>query len=517
MKTSKRLSRMFMILILTAVMLIPLAICQSMRSSSYADSDDFDVSMFGLYTIVYGNGYDSSYFKEGESPDFDLALSWSRFSEGLYSASVTMSFDDLKDMIQSHFYNTDGLEEYLIKYSGEENGKSFKYDKETQEVTLYPMGGGGGADESLVKVQDDVYYGDGELYCSWMKGDTLLRRCVITFRDGAIYSFQPEEKVNQIKVDPMVYDSMLMGLPGDTLTLKASLYQYYQSDMKEEYPDGVSYRWTLDGKVLEENASSIEFTFPEEERDLEIMIEGFLPGSDKSGDPDCTYRIDAASSRCDLSITGTVFGSSKAANFRKLTVGQPYMFCLNGAFFGWNIGNPEGTPFYIYEITGPDKKQIAIAQDAYEGGKKYSTFSDNGAIYGGGMPYRILTFNVPGKYRIDGTIYRFGEIFEYTGTSVSAQVEGTSISKVTPAKKKLTVKWKKQTKGTTSYQIMTALDKKFKKSKKTVNVSGSKATSKVIKGLKSKKTYYVRIRTAVKVNGKTYYSSWSKVKTAKTK
>ncbi|MDD6620781.1 MAG: hypothetical protein PUE75_06810 [Eubacteriales bacterium] len=48
-----------------------------------------------------------------------------------------------------------------------------------------------------------------------------------------------------------------------------------------------------------------------------------------------------------------------------------------------------------------------------------------------------------------------------------------------------------------------------------------KNTSKTIKNLKSKKKYYVRIRTYknVKLNGKTVkvYSSWSKVKSVKTK
>ncbi len=37
------------------------------------------------------------------------------------------------------------------------------------------------------------------------------------------------------------------------------------------------------------------------------------------------------------------------------------------------------------------------------------------------------------------------------------------------------------------------------------------------KKLKTKKTYYVRIRTYKTVNGKNYYSAWSGVKKAKTK
>ena len=71
------------------------------------------------------------------------------------------------------------------------------------------------------------------------------------------------------------------------------------------------------------------------------------------------------------------------------------------------------------------------------------------------------------------------------------------------------------------YQIQLATDKKFKKNKKTVTISKQKTTKTTVKKLKAKKKYYVRIRTYknVKYQGKTIkvYSSWSKVKTIKTK
>jgi len=50
-----------------------------------------------------------------------------------------------------------------------------------------------------------------------------------------------------------------------------------------------------------------------------------------------------------------------------------------------------------------------------------------------------------------------------------------------------------------------------------VKVKKNKTTSSTVKKLKAKKKYYVRIRTYKKVNGKTYYSGWSKVKNVKTK
>lgn len=96
----------------------------------------------------------------------------------------------------------------------------------------------------------------------------------------------------------------------------------------------------------------------------------------------------------------------------------------------------------------------------------------------------------------------------------------TRIAKLTPGSKKITVRWKKQTVQTSGYQIQYATSARFKNAKK-LTISKNKTTLKTIKKLKSKKKYYVRIRTykTVKVNGKTQkiYSSWSKTKTVKTR
>ncbi len=94
--------------------------------------------------------------------------------------------------------------------------------------------------------------------------------------------------------------------------------------------------------------------------------------------------------------------------------------------------------------------------------------------------------------------------------------KSAKIKKVKPAKKAVSVEWKKVS-GVKGYQIQVATDKKFKKNKKTVTVKKQKTTKVTIKKLKAKKKYYVRIRTYKTVNGKKVYSSWSKVKTVKTK
>lgn len=113
---------------------------------------------------------------------------------------------------------------------------------------------------------------------------------------------------------------------------------------------------------------------------------------------------------------------------------------------------------------------------------------------------------------------------QYSGTmdtSFDINPKGTSISKVSGAKKACTVKWKKQsgkmaTARIQGYEIRYSTSSKMT-SAKTKTVKGYKSTSKKITKLKAKKKYYVQVRTYRKVNGKTYYSPWSKVKSVKTK
>ena len=93
--------------------------------------------------------------------------------------------------------------------------------------------------------------------------------------------------------------------------------------------------------------------------------------------------------------------------------------------------------------------------------------------------------------------------------------KGTKITSLKKGRKQAAVKWKKQTKQTDGYEIQYSTKKDFSKSVKTKRITGKKKTSAVIKKLKAKKTYYVRIRTWKKVNGERYYSLWSSAKKVK--
>lgn len=103
-----------------------------------------------------------------------------------------------------------------------------------------------------------------------------------------------------------------------------------------------------------------------------------------------------------------------------------------------------------------------------------------------------------------------------TKNTETVKPKKTSIKKLSKGKKKFTVTWAKVS-GVKGYQIQYSSDKKFKKNNKSVTVTKQRTTKATVKKLKSKKKYYVRVRTYKTVNGKKIYSSWSKVKSVKTK
>lgn len=107
----------------------------------------------------------------------------------------------------------------------------------------------------------------------------------------------------------------------------------------------------------------------------------------------------------------------------------------------------------------------------------------------------------------------------YSGTktySYKIIPKGTTVLSLTsPKSKKIKLKWKKNTTQTTGYQIWYSTSKSFK-TKKSIKLS-NKTHSKTIKVDKSKKIYYIKIRTYKTVGNTNYYSSWSKTYKIKAK
>ncbi|WP_026669960.1 fibronectin type III domain-containing protein [Butyrivibrio sp. AE3006] len=97
------------------------------------------------------------------------------------------------------------------------------------------------------------------------------------------------------------------------------------------------------------------------------------------------------------------------------------------------------------------------------------------------------------------------------------EVIPTSITKVTSTDDSVTIKWKKQPKQSSGYQIQYSSDKKLKKKVKTVTINNPNKGTKKISKIEQDKNYYVKIRSYYKVGSKIVYSKWSKVKKIRTK
>ena len=88
--------------------------------------------------------------------------------------------------------------------------------------------------------------------------------------------------------------------------------------------------------------------------------------------------------------------------------------------------------------------------------------------------------------------------------------------KVKGKKKAILVKWTRQKDQVTGYQVQYSLKSNFKGAK-AKRVKQNKTKSLTIGKLKSKKKYYIRIRTYKKIGTAYYYSPWSKKRSIKTR
>lgn len=197
------------------------------------------------------------------------------------------------------------------------------------------------------------------------------------------------------------------------------------------------------------------------------------------------------------------------------------------------IGNYTGTKTMSFDITKKDIKDLTF------------TPSLDSTVYNYTGAYRTPAVSVVYKDAMDkdgkvqsytlkkGTDYNVlyednksvgtaTVIFTGSGNFKGLHVENftirpqtTVLRKLVKGKKQFNAVWKKQTTQVSGYQLQYATNKKFTSSKKVT--IGKKYTSKAIKKLKSKKIYYVRVRTYKSVYGIKYYSKWSNTMKVKTK
>lgn len=121
-------------------------------------------------------------------------------------------------------------------------------------------------------------------------------------------------------------------------------------------------------------------------------------------------------------------------------------------------------------------------------------------------------------YRIRG-VYKEGNLIKYSSLSSAKSVTITpkvpSITVKSNKKKTATISWKKLS-GVDGYVVYRST-KKNSGYKKVTTIKKASTKSYINKKLKSKITYYYKVRSYKKVNGKTAYSNYSSIKKVKIK
>ena len=238
--------------------------------------------------------------------------------------------------------------------------------------------------------------------------------------------------------------------------------------------------------------------------------------------PTCTAygKTKYTCTRCGDSYTVSNIkpkGHSYKSQLTKATTGkdgQSYKKCtVCGAITGKTV-IPKASNIYLsktaFTYNGKVQRPTVTVKDSK--GKTLKNGTDYTVSYSSGCK------NV-GKFTVKVTLK--GNYSGSKSMTYNINPKGTSVSKVTAAKKGFKVTWKKQATQTTGYQVQYSTNKNFKKGNKTVTVSKNKTTTKSVSKLSAKKKYYVRVRTykTVKINGKNVklYSGWSKAKSVTTK
>ena len=191
----------------------------------------------------------------------------------------------------------------------------------------------------------------------------------------------------------------------------------------------------------------------------------------------------------------------------------------------------------VYKYVFSSDKKLTLQMNNTMQVRVYLTDASGDRVWGSETPKAGST-----AYEIEvsaGTYYLYVEQYgSYTGTysfalseyvappqpqeetpATTVKPKKTQISQVkSSGSRKIVIVWKIKA-DVAGYQIQCSPKKNFKKGTKTYLIKGTKKSSKVIKKLKAKKKYFVRIRsfTKVKVNGKTkkVFSAWSKVQKVK--
>lgn len=319
--------------------------------------------------------------------------------------------------------------------------------------------------------------------------------------------------VNGSNVDYILYDSRKQLLIGEDLKGDEATNAYYSVIVS--IPDETSGRVLGQGTYQYGNFAKLSAS----ENDG-YTFDGWYSGEDLVSS-EKEYRI------CVKSNTELVAKFKKTSRQTDKTQGNDEESYVESSYASAVDKETSGTETDTIEDKIESKKTLSSAKISL----KKTTFT-----YNGKKITPVFTVKNDSTILIEGTDYRvtykrnasvgtatvvITGIGNYSGSiteKFKIVPKGSSILKLISKKKGFTIKWKKQTKLTSGYQLQYSTSKKFS-SKMTIvkTISSNKETTLKLTGLKGHKKYYIRIRTYKIVDGKYYYSSWSKMKTITTK
>lgn len=202
--------------------------------------------------------------------------------------------------------------------------------------------------------------------------------------------------------------------------------------------------------------------------------------------PDCVQTVEVQS--LYLSAAGSIEAAS-GSGWGKLGVGDRRECILTQT---------------LTDVTGNSKVRAMGTVTWTSSNPKVATVSASGILKITGKGTAVIKAAAPNGTTASRSI------------TVQSSLRSVKISKIQPARKKLVVHWK-AVKNVKGYQIQYSTKKNFKTGVKKTTVKGAAKKSKTIGKLRSKRRYYIRIRSYAVENGKKVYSAWSAVKKAKTK
>ena len=256
--------------------------------------------------------------------------------------------------------------------------------------------------------------------------------------------------------------------------------------------------YNADGMTVKFNFNNL----PSDDYTLATLVKGARHG--KTVDPE-HWNYDAKTQT--LSLDGSCAAANDyVATFKSENYGDVKVtFAVAKADQTLSVANDAYTVTFgaeSFNLGAKATKGMKLSYDSSN--KKVATVSSNGTVSVKGTGIATITVTATGD--------NYNTVTKKITVKVAPKKQSV---KVKAAKKKLTATWTKD-KNATGDQLQIATNKNFK-SAKTYTVTSYKTYKKTISKLKSKKTYYAKVR-AYKTSGKTkVYGAYSAVKSCKVK